>query len=571
VKLLKDNMLRAFLLVLGVQIGMNQPAMANDSSGGIRDIFINNSTDLSVENVVRGNNSVRDKKYQVKYGDTLIAIAKTFSREQGMSLWKMMVALVRENPNAFEDKDVNNLIVGAVLRVPGESKAKSLSSPKTVKALDKPSTAIVQAKTSEKIAVNQKQAAFEMEEVHPELEGPNNSIARTSVQDKIPDNQSQTPQITEDADLENMNPNTEIQARYRTQVMDAPQQQPPTKAEDKEAEEEDEILSTARLGYISNTSEGQSQQEALALGGQFRLQTPVKYGFGVGVGFYSTNALFGVNENHGFLGAQGKAYSIAGESWLAFEAGQTRLKVGRQAVDTPFADTDDIAMMPNTFEGVSVTNNTIQKVALTLLHLRKWASRDNDAPELFTDMNDDKGVSALGINYSPTESMSLQAWHYQASSLSAMTYLEVGGGNEFLYLALQYTRQTDEAAGGSDENNDAWGVLAEHSINDFTVSTAYNRVSGEVSNGFGGGPYFTSTEDHAIDGIVDEKAILLGLEYTGFVPLTLALVGTDFEQSEDEVDAIISYSFNNGISTDIIYSDMSDDGKMTKVFVNYDF
>lgn len=570
-KLLKDNMLRAFLLVLGVQIGMNQPAMANDSSGGIRDIFINNSTDLSVENVVRGNNSVRDKKYQVKYGDTLIAIAKTFSREQGMSLWKMMVALVRENPNAFEDKDVNNLIVGAVLRVPGESKAKSLSSPKTVKALDKPSTAIVQAKASEKIPVNQKKAAFEVEEVHPELEGSNNSIARTSVQDKIPDNQSETPQTTEVADLEKMDSNAEIQARYRTQVMDAPQQQPPTKAEDKEAEEEDEILSTARLGYISNTSEGQSQQEALALGGQFRLQTPVKYGFGVGVGFYSTNALFGVNENHGFLGAQGKAYSIAGESWLAFEAGQTRLKVGRQAVDTPFADTDDIAMMPNTFEGVSVTNNTIQKVALTLLHLRKWASRDNDAPELFTDMNDDKGVSALGINYSPTESMSLQAWHYQASNLSAMTYLEVGGGNEFLYLALQYTRQTDEAAGGSDENNDAWGVLAEHSINDFTVSTAYNRVSGEVSNGFGGGPYFTSTEDHAIDGIVDEKAILLGLEYTGFVPLTLALVGTDFEQSEDEVDAIISYSFNNGISTDIIYSDMSDDGKMTKVFVNYDF
>jgi predicted porin len=152
-----------------------------------------------------------------------------------------------------------------------------------------------------------------------------------------------------------------------------------------------------------------------------------------------------------------------------------------------------------------------------------------------------------------------------------MSYLEMGGGNESFHLAIQYTTQTDETTDESDTDNNAWGVLAEHSIGDFTLSTAYNRVSGEVSNGFGGGPYFTSTEDHTLDGVTDEKAVMLGFEYSGFDSLTLALVGTDFEQSEDEVDAIISYAFNQSIHADIIYSDMSDDGKMTKVFLNYDF
>jgi len=563
-KPLNASMLGAFLLMFGVQIGVSQPVMATDSNEASRNIFINNSTQSSVKSAVPGN-----KQYQVKHGDTLIGIAKKFSPEQGMSLWKMMVALVRENPAAFKGKDVNNLIVGAVLRVPGKAKAKRVASPKTVNAFNKPRNAIARADVLEKTPDNQSKTPIEAGKGSES----DTAIAQASSRSKISDSQNQSPYRSKEGSyIEKADSNTEVQARYRTELTEVQQQQPPRGDGSRELEDEQEgISSTVRLGYVSNKSEGQSQQETLALGGQFRLQTPVKNGFAAGVGFYSTNALFGVDENPAFLGAQGEAYTIAGESWLAFEAGDTQLKAGRQAVDTPFADTDDIAMMPNTFEGVVVTNNDIQAIALTLLHLRKWASRDNDAPELFTDMNEDKGVNALGVSYSPTESISLQAWHYQASDLSKMSYLELGGGDESLHLALQYTRQTDDTVGGSGDDNNAWGVLAEHSIGDFTLSTAYNRVSGEVSNGFGGGPYFTSTEDHTIDGIVDEKAVMLGLEYTGFASLTLALMGTDFDQSEDEADAIISYSFDNGFSTDIIYSDMSDDGDMTKVFVNYDF
>jgi hypothetical protein len=326
-----------------------------------------------------------------------------------------------------------------------------------------------------------------------------------------------------------------------------------------------------RLGYIDNEQKDGPTEDTLALGGRFGFLTPIVKGVSAGLSFYSSNALFGLDENRAFLNAQGDSYSIVGESWVAFDRGNTQVKAGRLAVDTPFADTDDIVMLANAFEGVVVTHAGTETTALTLLHLRKWVSRDNELPEKFTDMNDDKGVSALGVTYTPIKSSSLQAWHYQAPDLAAMTYLEAGYGNELVNLAVQYTKQTDETDDDSGLEGDAWGVMADYSMADFTLAGAYNHVSGEVGNGFGGGPYFTSTEDHTIDAIEDERATMLALEYTGFGPLTLAWLGTDFDKSEDETDWIASYAFNNGFSTDIVFSDMSDDGKMTKVFVNYDF
>jgi hypothetical protein len=326
-----------------------------------------------------------------------------------------------------------------------------------------------------------------------------------------------------------------------------------------------------RFGYLSNEQGGDLQQDTLALGGQFGFLTPTVNGVSVDVGFYSTNALFGEDENRAFLNAQSNGYSILGESWIAVDAGATRVTVGRQVLDTPFADTDDIAMIPNLFEGVAVTNEHFQGTTITLMHLRKWASRDNRIPERFMNMNKGQGVSIIGVRHALNEYSSLQAWHYDVPGLAGMTYLEAAYGNDRSNLAIQATNQSDNTGDGSGQEGDAWGVMADYSSADFTFSTAYNSVSGVVGNGFGGGPYFTSSEDHTLDGVEDERATLLGLEYRGGAPFDVAVVRTRFAQSEDETDWIIRYSPSDRLNVDIVYHDMDDDGKMTKVFINYDF
>jgi pilus assembly protein FimV len=55
--------------------------------------------------------------YQVKKGDSLAKIANQFKPE-GVSLDQMLVALYRDNPKAFEGKNMNRLRAGAIISVP---------------------------------------------------------------------------------------------------------------------------------------------------------------------------------------------------------------------------------------------------------------------------------------------------------------------------------------------------------------------------------------------------------------------------------------------------------------------
>jgi putative secretion ATPase (PEP-CTERM system associated) len=54
----------------------------------------------------------------VKHNETLWSIAKKLQPDNNFSTQQMMLALQRANPDAFIDNDINNLLVGSVLRVP---------------------------------------------------------------------------------------------------------------------------------------------------------------------------------------------------------------------------------------------------------------------------------------------------------------------------------------------------------------------------------------------------------------------------------------------------------------------
>lgn len=66
-------------------------------------------------------------EYKVREGDTLYRAAQRTQR-QGVSLDQMLVALFRNNPNAFIDDNMNRLKAGAVLNVPSADDAKAVAS-----------------------------------------------------------------------------------------------------------------------------------------------------------------------------------------------------------------------------------------------------------------------------------------------------------------------------------------------------------------------------------------------------------------------------------------------------------
>ncbi|NMG53240.1 FimV/HubP family polar landmark protein [Aromatoleum aromaticum] len=64
--------------------------------------------------------SARPARHEVRRGDTLHGIAEAH-RPSGASLDQMLVALFRENPDAFEGENINRMRAGAILKVPSET------------------------------------------------------------------------------------------------------------------------------------------------------------------------------------------------------------------------------------------------------------------------------------------------------------------------------------------------------------------------------------------------------------------------------------------------------------------
>jgi hypothetical protein len=107
--------------------------------------------------------------------------------------------------------------------------------------------------------------------------------------------------------------------------------------------------------------------------------------------------------------------------------------------------------------------------------------------------------------------------------------------------------------------------------NNFTFTTAYNSVDGTVSNGFGGGPYFTSCEDHTVSSDQLDQSALLGSISYNIDNLTISAKNVNFDIGENESDYTLNYKVNNELVLDIIYYDMNDDGDMTRAYLNYSF
>ncbi len=103
-----------------------------------------------------------------------------------------------------------------------------------------------------------------------------------------------------------------------------------------------------RLGYQS-LEDGVMDKHDKAMGGKLNIELKQKGYFALGASLYATYALKN-QENIGvpFYDNQNNSYAILGEAYLRLKFGLTKVVIGRQAFDSPFANADDIGMIPNT-------------------------------------------------------------------------------------------------------------------------------------------------------------------------------------------------------------------------------
>ncbi len=71
------------------------------------------------------------------------------------------------------------------------------------------------------------------------------------------------------------------------------------------------------------------------------------------------------------------SFAYVAEASIDYRSDLLQAKIGRIKVETPYADSDDIRMAANTFEGVWTNVNYTSSLTTQVMLLNKWAGYDS--------------------------------------------------------------------------------------------------------------------------------------------------------------------------------------------------
>ncbi len=368
-----------------------------------------------------------------------------------------------------------------------------------------------------------------------------------------------------------------------------------------------------RAAYVSQNNDAATDTSGTSIGGILKYETAAWNDIKFGVAAYVSQKLgFGAGgddkTNLDLFDEEGKSYAYVGEAYLDYMLGDLNLRVGRQLIDTPFADTDDIRMHPNTFEAAIATYAGIEGTTLVGGYVTRWAGYDSgDYKSTFKKLDaaleddfdgESNGALVLGVANESIENLAVQGWYYGADKIADLYYADATHTIPFsekmgLELSVQYARFDEKNLSGVDGS--VYGVGAAFNAGMLTLGAAYNRGSNDEGKtptiGFGGGPYMTSMEEWTIEGMEDVKAYQFSAEADlagmGLEGVTLTALYGDFKSTPmdmhvTEFDAIAAFEISEAISGDISYAmiedknnnaDGGDDAGFSRflVRINYNF
>jgi len=136
-----------------------------------------------------------------------------------------------------------------------------------------------------------------------------------------------------------------------------------------------------RAGYITLSPDVGTRSSDYALGGHYHFDTKRWHSLKLGASVYTVLNM-GINQNPDhingdFFDAEQKSFLLLSKVFLDGKWGNTEIKLGRQSLDTPHADSDDIRMIPNFFEAYTISNNDIKDLTLSAGYINRMAGWEN--------------------------------------------------------------------------------------------------------------------------------------------------------------------------------------------------
>ena len=308
-----------------------------------------------------------------------------------------------------------------------------------------------------------------------------------------------------------------------------------------------------RSYYLGREKYDDTESEAWALGGSVGFKTGYfRDRFSFGATAYGSAPLHAPDEKDGTLllkpGQEG--YAVLGEAYgEVLFTDDVRMTLGARRFETPFINSNDSRMTPNTFlagvfQGLHGDKNSSRgEWRWGAGYFDKIKERNSDE---FVSMSDDagasikRGVYAAGVNYTRGE-LSVGGINYWSSNVINIFYTEAKygvpiGGNAKLKFAAQLIDQRSvgyDSLTGSDFDAQQYGIKAELAAGGALLTAAYTMAEGDrdLTAPWSGYPGYTSVQVEDFNR-QDEDAWLVRAQYTwpkelGLSAYVLYVAGTD--------------------------------------------
>jgi len=257
-------------------------------------------------------------------------------------------------------------------------------------------------------------------------------------------------------------------------------------------------------GYDYKTTKDIS---STALGGILKYETAKLYNLSAGVAFNTSNDI-NLKNNPELSSSKGN-YTVLSEAYLNYKYNDFNLRVGRQKIDTPLADSDDIRMIDNSFKGYVATYEA-NGFNLMLGHLQEWQGYDAGLNDGWIKTGTD-GTNFGGISYN--DIFTFNIWYYNITKQVNAIYLDSGMEykiNQDLSIngAVQYLNEQE--LDNSQLSANIYGANLELTAFNIGLNFAYNHSDKQKQkasfSGFGGGTLYTSMDTMILDEITEDRS-----------------------------------------------------------------
>lgn len=276
-------------------------------------------------------------------------------------------------------------------------------------------------------------------------------------------------------------------------------------------------------GY--NYENGDNDTYSTAIGGTLKYELAELNGFNGAVAFsVSHDVNFATGDNlkqNSELSSTNGEYAELTEAYINYKYQDLNLRVGRQMIDTPLADSDDIRMIANTFEAYIATYK-LDSFELMAANLQKWQGIDAGLDSAWDNKTGEDGTWFGGVTYAE-DIVEASAWYYNITKLTNAAYFDVTINYEInsditILGAAQYLNESEIDNSGVEAQ--IYGFLTKAIAYDFGFHLAYNKsnkkIAKESFSGFGGGTLFTNMDTMILDEIANDRdasAIVVGISY----------------------------------------------------------